>query len=725
MKALRQSFVLEYVLWIFAGLLIWAFVKLLPSVFANPWFFTLGFFYILLLPGWLLKRFFRISLSEISGQILIIFILGLSFYFIINFLGIFAGLSLAVLVKIIFGLLILLFIITFLRDLLKKPNESPKINWQGFFKLENIYFLLPLGLGIFFIWFIFQAGPSLEGDPYLHLAIIRKALDGSSLASRALAYTKTQQLNAAYVYPAWHIFLAFLSRVFSLSLFDTWSLVIIPLTLMAILSWYWFSKIIFQKTAFTILVLVLWLIFVFYAGPGYLFTRLVIPDTFAQLILLPLGFAFALKYIFERGPNKKLLLINFLIAFMLLIMHGPHYFYLILAVGLYGILFAGLFWQKNYYRAHLVRILQVFLSEVAVLILIGLVIEFRSHALLASLAQFNKSANVGAQTTSFLNFGLLYKYGLLLLPLTLFTWRDPRKLFIGAVMLLVPLIYWTPLVNLSTKFLSLVFTERLLANTSLYFLIFAVISGGLLLVIDRILAKLSKITANLFVFLAIIIGVFLVVAEIVNHSVSDLIYEIFYSKPADALLNHHYWWFLSFTLLVTIVILASVMIKKPKLEEQAIKNHWLTFILMAILSFVLLSPSIANVALSLKKPPKPKAEKYFSQFISDEEALDFVRNHIPPKSVIYASTPASKALSTLVDQYMAYDAGTVDELSFKWLMDPTNPDDIKAEIFISPKWAIDYFYLENPVLEDEHFQAHPELYQLVYAGQTTIYKLIK
>lgn len=727
MKTLRRSFILEYVLWILFGLLIFAFRQIDTSVFQNPWVFSIAFLYILFLPGWLLSRLFRINIDDLAGRILSYFIFGLSFYLIVNFIAIFAGMSLATLSFVIFILLGVFLIISFFLDLPKKAITDQEISWRQVLKIENIYYLLPVVIGIFILWLVSLKGPGLDGDPYLHLSIIRKALDGSALSPRALAFTKTQLINPAYVYPVWHIFLAFLSKNLSISIFSTWSNIIIALTIISFLAWYYLSKILFQKTSWTILALSFFMIFVFYGGPGYLFTRLSVPDTFGQLILLTLGLAFALKYILDEKIGG-LLIINFLLSFMLLIIHGPHYFYLIVSILLFGILYGATHFRDTDYKPTLLKILKVFLVQLAVLVLAGVAIELKSQTLSSSIIEFYKSASGGvAFSTNFTKFGLVYKYGLLLLPLVFYFIKSRRLLFIIATMLLVPLIYWTPLQSIFNKTLSGVFTDRLLANTSLYFYVFALILGAILFFKDRVYTKLGKNVQYLIMGLVILIGILLVFFEIKSQLISDFVYKIFYAKPTNAWVNSHYWWILTIVLVIAIIITIFIGNKKMKIDNFEYQNHLFIFILFLILSYVLISPSIINIRYQIKEPKPLSGQEYFLYLVkNNQKAIDFIQNKIPIQSVVLASPEASKGLSVLVNQYLAYNAGSAYERKLAAVFDQNVSDSVKTEIMSDPKWAIDYIYLVDPANGNSLFRNHPAKYQKIYSdNQIEIYKVIK
>jgi len=716
-----------YSIWALLGVLILLLIKISPTIFANPWVFTIAFLYLLLFPGWVLSKIFRLSLKDFAGRFLSYFALSLAYYFIFGFVGITFGFSLNLLSILIFVTLILLFTAAILLDL--KKTNAIDINWKDLLKLENIYYLLPIALGILILWLVSFKGPSLDGDPYLHLSIMRKALDGSSLSPRALALTKTQMINPAYVYPAWHIFLAYLAKIFSLNIFQVWSNILIGLTIVSIFSWYFLSKVIFEKKSWTILALALFLIFTLYGGPGYLFTRLGVPDTFAQLILLPLGLAFSLKYILDPSSRlgAKILILDFLIAFILLVLHGPHYFYLLVSVAFFGILYAVSHFRDPDYKAVLIRILKVFLVELISLGIIFAVIELRSHSLSAAIAEFNKSSSGGVNLeTSFNKFPLVYKYGFLLLPLALILAKSKRHLFIVATMLLSPLICWTPLSVFFSQALSGVFTNRLLANTALYFYVFALIFGSILLFKNWVLSRLGKSLKGIFITLAILLGIAVVFIEEKYQFVSDLVYKIFYAKPTDGFVNNHAWLFFIIIAAIALVILIIVVLRKLKVENSDFQNHLFTFILMVIIGYILITPTIINIRYLLTQPKNLTGEAYFQYLIrNDQKALDFLKAQAPYGSVVLASSSASKGLPTLSAQYMAYNVGSSYDETFKWVFDPKNPDAAKAEIVTAPKWAIDYIYLDDPASEGSHFRAHPEIYQKIYSGKTEIYRLMK
>ncbi|KKQ18738.1 MAG: hypothetical protein US31_C0002G0083 [Berkelbacteria bacterium GW2011_GWA1_36_9] len=707
------------------GLLIFVLGIIFPGIFSNPLSFTIYFLYIIFLPGWLIGQILKLPTNELINSILIYFVLGIGFYLVINFLAIVAGIKISVLLVIIFTLLGILFVISFVLN--GRKLENINLDFQKLFKIvfsrPNVFFLIPIAIGGFIIWLLALQGPNLNGDPYFHLAIIRKALEGSSLSSRALALTETQLINIAYAFPAWHIFLVSVGKFLSLDVFAIWTNIIFALTIISFFVWYYLAKIIFKNVIWAVVGLTLMLIFTVYSGPGYLFSRLGVPDTLAQLILLPLGWGLALDYILNS--KTKILIPALVIAFALLAVHAPHYFYLLISMILFGIIYAITNFKSDDYRLVLRRFANFVLIKVVILVILGITIEIKSGSLIFSLSQFMQITDGTFFSVTWQKFGLLYKYGYLLLPLFILFWRFKNLQFIFTLMILAPLIYWTPLKNVLNQLLSGVFIDRLLANTALYFFVFAFILELGFLLVDSWVQKQSKVSLTLINLVLVVIFTGLVILEIRTQVVSDFTYQLFYDKMTNAWVNNYSLCLLGLVLLLVLILSLAKVSKKIDLEKN-FTQPISVFILFLIISFILVSPSFVN-AKNITQNSVKKGQEYFLAGINnDSNALNFVQSRIPVKSTILTDGGTSKSLVVLTNQYVAYNIGSAYEKKFQWVFDSTTSDEAKAEIVTDPKWAIDYIYLAKPSLEDTHFKAHTEIYQLIYNnGQTEIYKIIK
>ncbi len=169
------------------------------------------------------------------------------------------------------------------------------------------------------------------------------------------------------------------------------------------------------------------------------------------------------------------------------------------------------------------------------------------------------------------------------------------------------------------------------------------------------------------------------------------------------------------------------MIKKEIIiSQQIFQNQLICFLVIVIIAFFFFAPSLEYLPVDLHQPMKETAQDYFLRRLSgDPGALSFVQKNLPAKSVILADENATKVLSVMTGNYMAYNVGSAYEERFNWVFDPTTPDSEKVNIVTSPEWAIDYIYLADPTAEGQHFRLHPEIYQKIYDGQTIIYQVTK
>ncbi len=731
MQALIKRGILAYLIWALFGFLLLLAIKLVPTIFENIFIFSIFAFFALFLPGWLLIRVFNLKTQDFVSFWLIVFLLGLSFYFIINLFAVILGIDINLLLKIYYLLLPILWLIALFKDI-KRPPSAGGIKFQikDIFKLENLYYILPICAGLFIIWVTLSRGPDLNGDPYFHLAIIRKAIDGNSLSSESLAFTKTSLQNPTTILPTWHIMLASISKTLSLDILVCWKNIIFFLTILSIFTWYFFAKVIFNKKVWAVLATLLFMIFIFYGGPGYIFSRLAVPDTLAQFILLPLGLALVFKYIFENDLNWKMLVISVLGAISLLFVHATHYFYLVLIIFTFGLLYSIFYFKEADYKATLKKIFKVSLAILAPLILLAVFLEFYSGMFSRILSEFTRAPELTISYDKFIKFGLVYQYGYFLLPFVFLFIKNKRIMIILALVLLIPLIYGTPLKDILSRYLSFVFTDRLLSNTGLYFLVFTLLGGCILRLIDQSINKLStKAKDYLDIILFTLFGV-IVIIGLNTEIISNFVYGIFYSKITHSFI-------IQYTLLIFATSIIAAIIfwiidkkywqKKELCKITSYKNIFTTFILMAIISFVLITPSIKNANLYFSLNPSPSTKDFFlGNFKGDKEVINFIKTQLPAKSVFLADSETIKTFSVMLDQYMAYNLGSAWDNNLNRIFQPNIPDWQKDELITSPKYTIDYIFVRDPKIQDKkYFENNPNLFKKIYDKDSQIYEVIK
>lgn len=719
----RFQFLSNYVLWTIFGIILYILGFFLPH--SSSTFFLIATLYLIILPGYLFWRLLRIR-AEGALRLLIFFGLGLAFYLIINLAAIFIGINIDHLIKIYGIILPLLFIATLISDWQKPFQPEAIVDWKKIWQKENIIYIVPIALSLFIFLVIKAKGADFNGDPYYHLAIVRKVVEGSKLNPASLIFSQTGSSNAAYAYPAWHIFVGGIAKILNLDIFTTWSKLTLPILVFTLLTWFQFSLILFGKKGYGVIAFIFFACFTFFGNAGYLFQRLTMPDTLAQYFLMPLAFILFLKYFFENQKGKRnlgLILFYTLTLISLLIVHGIHYFYVLFAVVLFSIIYC-IYEPKNYRQ--ILRGLGLTLMP---LLVVSAVMELKSGFISDTLKHFSGSQNIEIAYSKFSNMGLRVQYSFLLTPFLFLFVRKQRKLiFLVILMLLTPLIYWTPLRDVSSRLFSFVFTDRLMGNVVLYYFVFAVFITFLLVSFDEAMATLSRRGKFVYYFLISIIFLMIISLEVLHQSFSHFFEIIFYSDNISSFLTQNVLIVLSVIVLITLVLLVFQRYKKNLVFDFKDFNYTSNAVIFsALIAFILLSPSIVQSRQALLNARYVTNAR--SNIISEEtlgkDGWQFLAD-LTPKSVILADDEATKELSTLVNHYMAYNLSSAAEAELMMVYDNGISDDKKIQLLKSSVYKIDYVYV-RPAYSDSlpFFNGHPGVVEKVFEGEAKIYKVIK
>ncbi|MEK7142608.1 MAG: hypothetical protein AAB785_00180 [Patescibacteria group bacterium] len=706
--------------------------KLFPIALATSPVFLIFALFLLLFPGWFLSRLIKIETYNITSQLVISFSLSLSFYLLVNLIAIFLGLNIEGLLWVYYILLPILFLAALTSDLWQ-DKTWPAFKLKTIFQKENLLLLLPIVFGTIIILVIDAKGADFNGDPYFHLAIMRKAIEGQPLTLNNLAFIKVYEPNPAYAFPAWQIFLGVISKVTALDIFTVWAKMILPLTLLSFFSWYYLSKTIFPNRTFQIISLLFFMIFIFGPSAGYIFQRLSVPDSFARLVVAPLVLALGLEYFLNKKISWKILLVFGLGAINLLIIHGMHYFYLLLLLLCFFILWSAFSFKDSGFFSNLKRGLLVLGAAILPATVLTIILEVKSKIISVSLSHFRAAAPANLAYLNFGKYPLIYKYGYFLLPIVVLFRKNRPLVFILSSMIIAPLVYWTPLKDYLSSFLSQVFVDRLLVNTSLYFLVFSLLIGFLVVKVENNLSRYFKTSWLPALFLTILLT-FFVLLEINNKTFSSFGDSYFYSRKISQSISAS-----SLSIFLVISILAFLIYIYEKFKSKKdyfllpeFKNQLAGFILIILLSFVLFAPAFTKTFASLKSSrffsSRDFSQKAYalSDIGYDPGGIEFLKSQIPPKSVILADKLASRSIAMLSDHYLAYNLGSFREGKLTAVFTNDLSDNEKEIILFSPKYAIDYIFLRLPDAQgDEYFSQHPELYQKVYDSKVQIYKVFK
>lgn len=722
--------------WIYGLLLVWGLTVFLAIQFLvlAPWIIVSAFFFTILLPGFCLKRIFRIELSaDLLGQVILALVFGFVFVFLLSFVAILTGLNINQLQLVYLISLPCLLLVAMILDLgLRGENGDFTFDFRNILVRDNLIYVLPAILVILVLAAVGSTGGNFNGDPRYHLAIIRKAIEGQSLTPANLNYVKGQ-FSIAYVFPVWHVFLALFSKITQANIFVVWNQLALPLTLLVLMIWYWFLNKIFRNRYLVVLSFIFLIAFYFKDG-GYLFTRLLVPDTLCGLLFLPLSVGLSLKYIFEtKNHFRLLLLISFLVILMAAI-HFTQYFYFLFLMVVFGLIFTLVCYRDPNFKPAIKRLGAVLGINLLILGVFLLLLEAKNKIFSTTLqAYFSKENN--ATPIIFGQFDLFTQVGFILLPLTLIFVKKYRALILAMSALVTIILIYSPAMSFLqswlSQFLTRIFVERLYDNLNWVFLVWGLITAVVLILIDYFMFE-NKTRTRLVTIGATILALLVVFSEIKWQFFTLANQNLFLTVSAYLAQNYFY-----FALIVTFVAVFLIFNKKyaskisPITDFEKPRNQLVFLLLGFIITFPFVAP-IFHQGL-----PILSSEILSQQFVlpvedlsgkiappvelGGQETIDFIREKIPPKSVFY-SDKGYYSIAMLTDEYLpTYNQRSprTYDLVFKGR---NVSHENRVRCFKQGK--IDYFILASTNLVIQQlFTKYPQYFEMVYQGQATIYKI--
>lgn len=637
----------------------------------SPWLINLIFLSLLLLPGFFLKRILKLHFHQDSlGNFLINLVLGFVVNLGLSFLAIILGLTITGFLWVYFVVFIVLFFGAIITDYFQPAHEEKVFHLKDIFKVENLIFVLLFLLTILVLMTVDELGTNFTGDPMYHIATIRKVVEGSPLTIENLNYVKNQT-ELAYGIPVWHTFLGLVSKVSQTNILVFFREILTSLTVLVFLVWYWFFRKLLPTRALAILALFLFILFHFYNN-SYLYTRLPVPDTFSMLLLMPLCFGLALNYIFGKESNYKYLIILSLMLALMGLVHWTQYFYWLFAMGLFAVLFAIFKYREPDFWPVFKRILLSIFTNMIFVIPLLIFIQVKAQVVSENM-QALSTVTKGSTNDRLSKFDPYFKLSYILLPLIAVFFRKYRKLiFILAVFIAGPLVFNVPgLYPLARRFLSHVFVNRFYTNLGQWpYIIWAILIGFILVLIDKFLSKIYpswKYGRFLIDGILLIFLVWLFYLQYHTGRVQEWYFSIFnFSTSTFNFLNANFYWLIPVIVGIALIIYILQKYYSSWVEFFTFKeyeNHLTMLILTLIIVFFLGIPSFSHLSYYPKK--EFQNWHFFNQAIDPTfdiinpdkfggmEAIDFIKNNIPPKSVFDTNTFANYTLAMLVDVHMA------------------------------------------------------------------------
>lgn len=703
----------------------------------TPFLLMLIFSILIFLPGFSLAQLFKINFpKDYFGQIILYLALGFIYNLFLCLLIIIFGLTIDTAVKFYLTTFIIVAVLTLIINFIRpKPKPIDLGSLKKIFQIKNLIYLPLLFLVILVLATVDQLGTNFTGDPLGHLGVIRRVVEGQPITSENLSNVKNQ-LHIVLTFPVWHVFLGLIAKITNNNIFVIFREIPTTLTLLVFLVWYWFFKRILPNLPVAILALFLFILY--YFGPNaYLYTRLAVPDTLCNLLLMPLSFALAIKYIFDKATTyKHLIILSVLLVFMGLI-HWTQYFYYLSAMGLFAILYAIFKYRENDFRDTFRKIL---LSIFANMVLVGPLLIYLKGIIGQNLENFS-GVQKGSNNDRFYKFTPYFQLAYVFLPLFGLFFRKYRRLiFLLAIFLVGPLVYNIPgLYEILRRFLSHVFVNRLYSNLGEWpYVIWAIILGFFLILIDRLMTRIETISKHLRYLidgvLAVAFGWLFFIQY--QYETLDVLYERIFSESAKNWLSANYQWLIPAVAIMVLVIFILERHSKKLTDFFSFEENKDQIAALILTLFIILFFSIPAQGHLRTYFGKEINNKHFFSEATDPtlsiinpqkfggmEAIDFIKNNIPAKSVFDTNTQANYSLPSLVDVHMAsYTFDPEPTKKYKDLYNSAVP--IEKKLAMLKDGDIDYLIYQYPLGERQSpFDAYPQYFTKIFDRTAAIYQV--
>jgi len=721
----------------------------------TPWSLTLAFFIFLLAPGFALARLLRIEPGDELSKIMFQLILGLIFVLVVCTIGMIFGWSVFFLeyfyLTLIFMLITGSLVLDWRRQ--KETKNCCSCDWKSFFKASNLGYLIVIiiaavvviGVGI-------QGSLFRGGDANFHLAIMRKAFEGSSLSPNALSFIKSNTIHVAYGLPIWHIFLGFLTRLVNSDPFLVWKTVCIPLSIFAILTWYWLAEIIFKNRFVTFVTIAIFLNYIFNWNTGYLFTVIPLPDTLNNYLLLPLAVAIFVKYIFgssvQSNPAQKfgnLKILGILVIFALLManIHITQYLYFMIMVGLFGLLWLVAAWRSPDFKSTLVKIAMALGANLVIFLPFLAFIEIKSHLLSEVLVELWNAND--PRKLRYIAFNKLTYYGkwalVLFTPTILFIRKQRAVLFFAVMFLFLVATFFSPISHFLVRVFGYIFVNRIFGSIIWHFLIFGLICGFIILLVDQLLNLLPKLWQRIANFI-FILGLLALVWAQIKFQTAAKAYDWLFSKPVDNWFNAYYLWAIGALAVVTIGCML-LRWRKPKIDKffqlAEPKNRLMASSILVALMVILFGTTYSygwDYAKTAWQKSFITAQVSFQDFrtgeshlenvtegIGGQAMMDFVKTNLPVKSVFLVPGTVVNSFPILLDQYMVAYPRKKLLLKTQKIYDDEEQINIEDALALLVKAKVDYILLTDaPDQNQAFFDRYPDNFEKIFSGDAVIYK---
>lgn len=688
-----------------------------------------------------MARIFKIKIIDDKvGQFALWLAVGLVYAFLVSFIGIILGLSIVVLTWTYLISMIAFFIVAMvLESRLPTQKDESRFDLKLIFRPINLVYVLAFAIAFLLLLTLIKSGSFFKGgDVNYHLAIINKVINGQPLSISNLSYVR-YNLNIAYGFPIWHVFLAMLAVITKANFLAIWKDMTLVLTALSFITWFWFSRKIFVNTIISTMTFILFMIISFYWGGGYLFSTLPIPHSLSQVILVPLIILLSLEF-FTRNkkdgkPNYPLFVIILLSALFFGAVHITSYFYylfVIVSYAVFDLIFN--FRTKGFWKRY-EKVLLLICSSIAVIIPLAIALELKDNAISSNFKSFNAADYPTTLSfNSFVAYGPFLKYAFLGLPLVLFFLRKNNKLLILlAVFLLIPFVYFAPIGQPLIRLIGYIFVKRLIGTLDWSWLVWGLVSGFSILLITKPFGLIKSKIFNYFLYIfAFALTSFAIFWQFKTDWALNL-FNLMTSDETLSLLDRSHLWVISGLILIFIAYFFfskkyTKLTKVVELEEP--QKPILVLCLMTIVALIMISPNIALFRTAFEKNYfkyflRPSVafgqakEVYYKKWAGGVDLIDYINKNVPPKST-FDTNIAYFILPIVVDQHMPvyHTRAQVDHIQ---LYDSKTT--LLERLEILNKYKIEYMVVKRPKTGGPVFNEHPEYFSQLFEDTHFVYKV--
>lgn len=742
MKNLQKNKIL---LLTYLAIIFWFSLSLILAkiVGLTPWSNIVVFTGVLVAPGFGLARIFKINFeNDRLGQLILWFSLGLIFSLSICLVSILAGFNIIALNNVYPWLIGLSLVLALTLDLTRKQPDAQKFifNWKNIFTTKNLVYLILILLGLAGVLMVAVQETLMKGgDPNFHMSVARKAYEGLALTPGNLGFTSSEKIHIAYGTPIWHVFLALLARFNQVDILIVWKAAAGALSFAALFVWYWLFSKILKNQVLSIFSTIFLLLFIFNQSLGYFFFCLPLPDTLGTYFLLPLAISLAIKYIFDKTANYKLLIAIALLVILMAIIHLTQYFYFLLMIGMTGLIWLIVQRKNEDYILVLKKIGWLLLATALIFVPFLIILELKGHIISKILKTTMAAPPQDLRYGLFKKWNTYAKYAYLLTPLLLvFLRKNSRLTFLFALMLISPIAYYEPISLFIMKYMDYIFLNRMIGSITWHFVVLGLIYGFIILILERaisvIASKLWKIVANVAVVLLIIT---FILAEIKFH-VAAKIFDLIFSKTTDAYLTGHAFWILMIIILVSLIIFW-LQIRIKKFADFFTFNepkNWLIVLcglvfLLTIFFTTTYQTLWSYIGFGLKSNFLLEKVSFVNLKSGDNhwliastnsgggDLVDFIRTNVPQKSVFMVPGTTIYIFPILLDQHMAAYARTEKFSDYSRIYE--SKYDLNEKLRQISRGQIEYILLNRPEKQGQaFFDAYPQYFTKLFTGKTSV-----